>query len=336
MVAVGLWTLVAVTLFRFFTAAKFLLLGGLMTAAVAAVLRPLTDRLPGPTSLRAVVSVVVMLAVLVAAVAALSWALYGPVERTIERLPEMRRSLNESLRRLSTSLRLENDLTLDELVEIGGNLLTGSSATDAVRNVAGGVLTTVIAILVVLIGALYLLTGHEGDLTARAVGVLPAHRRAPTLRAVRELQPQLRGWMLGTLFSMTTIGLITAAGYSLIGLDFALPLALVAALTQSVPVLGPLVTLVLSLLVALPQGGGQVVGVSIVYAIVQTVESYLLTPMVMRRAVHIPPVVTLFTLFLWGNIFGLIGLVLAVPLDLVVWTMLKKHIIEFPDAPAYK
>jgi predicted PurR-regulated permease PerM len=51
--------------------------------------------------------------------------------------------------------------------------------------------------------------------------------------------------------------------------------------------------------------------------------------MVMMRAVHIPPIVTLFTVIFWGNIFGVAGLILAVPIDLTIWAMLKHHIADF-------
>ncbi len=142
------------------------------------------------------------------------------------------------------------------------------------------------------------------------------------------MQPQLRWWALGTAFSMVVIGPAFGLGLWIVGLEFALPLALFAALAQSVPTFGPMVTLLLALLVAATQSLTQVVGVIAVYVIIQSLESYVLTPLVMRQAVKIPPIVTLFTIILWGNIFGLAGLILAIPIDLTIWAFLKHHLIE--------
>jgi predicted PurR-regulated permease PerM len=75
-----------------------------------------------------------------------------------------------------------------------------------------------------------------------------------------------------------------------------------------------------ALLVAATEGGAIVVKVLVVWAIVQTLESYVLQPVVMKRAVRIPPLVTLFSVVFWGKVFGLGGLLLAIPLDLVVWS----------------
>jgi predicted PurR-regulated permease PerM len=130
---------------------------------------------------------------------------------------------------------------------------------------------------------------------------------------------------------MALIALASGLGFWLVGLEFALPLALFAGVAQSVPTFGPLLTLLLSLVVAATQGLPQVIGVVGVYIVVQSLESYVLTPLVMKRAVNVPPVVTLLTIILWGNVFGLAGLVLAIPIDLTIWAFLRNHIIEARD-----
>jgi predicted PurR-regulated permease PerM len=163
--------------------------------------------------------------------------------------------------------------------------------------------------------------------SGQAVRLFPKDRRQPTLDALEELRPLLRWWFIGTALSMAMVGTLFGAGYAMIGLQFAAPLALFAGVAQVVPTFGPMITLVLSLLVAIPQGSYQVGGVVVIYVVVQSVESYILTPKVMERAVHVPPVVTLFTIILWGNVFGVVGLILAIPLNLMIWALLKHHII---------
>jgi predicted PurR-regulated permease PerM len=128
---------------------------------------------------------------------------------------------------------------------------------------------------------------------------------------------------------MTAIAIVTGVGYSLVGLPAAFPVAILGGIAQLVPTFGPLVTFIVALLLAAAGGAKTMIGVTIVYVIVQSLESYALTPYVMKRAAEMPPVVTLFTVVLWGQVFGLPGLLLAVPINLVIWAFLY-HLLIHP------
>lgn len=335
LVALGLWALLIGLMFHYFNATRFLLLGGLGALALAATLQPLADRLPGPAGVRAMAAVTLFLVALVALLGGLGLSLYGPISDSLEQWPEIREGINKQLETAAGQIGATGKLTVAELRDIGGRLLTGGSLSGWLGSVAGGTLSALLAILVVLIGAMYLLARPDGSLAGKAVRLLPASRQQPTMAALDDLRPQLRWWLIGTAFSMAVIGLVFGMGYWLIGLEFALPLALFAAVAQMVPTFGPMVTLFLSLLIAATQGVVQIAGVFGVYVAVQSLESYLLTPLVMRRAVQIPPIVTMFTIILWGNVFGVAGLILAIPIDLVIWTFLKHHIVEMhSETPA--
>ena len=328
LVALALWALVVVVAFRYFGAVQFVVLGALMAAALASALQPVSDRLPGPASVRATLAVLAALVALGVVFFVLGWFMYEPLRNSVKNLPEFRRAADEGLRRIGASIGVSEELTIGRIVEAGGGILTGGSLASSAVNAADWALSALLAVLVVMVGAVYLLARPDGTLADKAVGLLPPARQAPTKRALEELRPKLRGWVVGTLFSMTVIGVITGCGYWVIGLRFALPLAVLAGLFQAVPTFGPLAAFALSLLVALPQGLTQIIGVAGVYLVVQLVESYFLTPMVMKKAVHIPPIVTLFTIILWGNLFGVAGMVLAIPIDLTIWSLLDQHVIS--------
>ncbi|MFP4053848.1 MAG: AI-2E family transporter [Phycisphaerae bacterium] len=334
LVSVALWAVLIFLAFRFFSATRFLVLGALGASALAAALQPLTRRVPGPCVVKALVTMLLVIVVLGGTLLALGWALYKPVRQSIERLPELYQDMNRGLRSLSQRIGLDSQLDVKELGEIAGSIFLGGSVRETIPSLASGVLTLMLAVLVVVIGAMYLLIHPGGSLVDPAVRLLPPSRQESTRRAVKTLWPELRWWVIGTLFSMLIIGVITGAGYWIIDLKFFLPLALFAGLAQAVPTFGPLVTLAVAVLVAATQGLGEVVGVVTVYLVVQTIESYFLTPMVMKRAVHIPPIVTLFSIILWGNIFGIGGLILAVPLDLTIWAFLREHIADEHDRQA--
>ncbi len=327
LVPLALWALLVFVMFRYFNAARFTILAALGAMALAATLQPVVNRLPGPCAVRAAVAVGGFLLLLAGLLAALGFSLYGPIAQSVEQWPRIRDSINRELESLARSVGANGELTVAELGEIGGELLTGGSVASWVTNVAGGALTALLATLVVIIAAMYLLASPDRSLVKPAVGILPVDRQEPTLQAMDELWPELRWWLIGTAFSMFVVGTVFGIGYVLIGLEFALPLAIFAAVAQSVPTFGPMVTLLLSLLIAATQGVVQFVGAVGVYLVVQSLESYLLTPMVMRQAVRIPPIITLFTIILWGNIFGVAGLILAIPLDLAVWVFLKHHVV---------
>ncbi len=326
--ALFLWAVLLVLAFLHFQATVFVVLGALAAAAFAATLQPLADRLWGPVPVRAMTAVLLLLIVVAVLLFVFGWAMVGPIRENIEQLPDLRRRANDGLQNLANRANITTEVTVSRLAEIGGQVLTGSSLAGWISKAADQVLTALLAILVVVIAAMYLLARPAGNLSGAAVQLLPPRRQEPTRQAIAQLQPQLRWWALGTAFSMSVVAVVFGLGFWILGLEFALPLALFAGLAQSVPTFGPLVTLLLALLVAATQGLTQVVGVIGLYVLVQSLESYILTPLVMRKAVRIPPVVTLFTIILWGNVFGLAGLILAIPIDLTLWAFLQHHLIE--------
>ncbi len=331
LVGLFLWAVLLLVAFRFYNAVKFVVLGGMGAAVLAAAIQPLVNHLRGPMSLRAGAAMGAVVLVAAGALTGLGWLLYEPIRLNVERLPEIRRRANDGLQDFAATAGINGELTVEEAAGIAVKVLTGGEPSEWVPSVAGGVLTALLAVLVVVIGAAYLLARPSGSLSGPVSKLLPPDRAEATRRAVSSLQPQYRWWLVGTLFSMAVIGLIFGAGYWLIGLQFALPLAVFAAVAQVVPTFGPMVTLALSLLIAATQGTVQVLGVVGVYGVAQALESYVLTPMVMRQAVRIPPIVTLFTIILWGNVFGPGGLILAIPIDLTIWALLKHHLVEEPE-----
>ena len=148
----------------------------------------------------------------------------------------------------------------------------------------------------------------------------------------------LRWWLLGTMISGVVVGTLNVIGYTIIGLEFAVPLAILAGLAEFIPYFGPVAAGVLALMIAATQDTTQVIGVVVIYAIVQTLEANLLVPLVMRQALHMPPLVTLFSVVLWGRVFGPAGLLLAIPINLTIWTMIDRFYIragQLRDPPAH-
>ena len=75
------------------------------------------------------------------------------------------------------------------------------------------------------------------------------------------------------------------------------------------------------------------VGVLITWAIIQVLEPYVLVPIVMRKAVRIPPVVTVFTVVLWARILGPMGLLLAIPINITLWSFISNFVLKSRERP---
>ena len=107
---------------------------------------------------------------------------------------------------------------------------------------------------------------------------------------------------------------VTAVGLWLLGVPLALTLGLLSGLLNFIPNVGPLLAAAPALLIALTQGPTQALYVALLYLAYQSVDGYLLTPIVTQRTVAVPPAVTLLAQVLLGASAGLYGLLLASPL----------------------
>jgi predicted PurR-regulated permease PerM len=185
----------------------------------------------------------------------------------------------------------------------------------------------VIATALIGFGALFMLAEPPGMIVRQFHRLAP--RFGPAIEgSLRDMETSFRWWPLGTLFSMVVVGVVQGLGYWAVGLRFALPLGAFAGLAEIVPTFGPLAAFLVALMVAGTQSMTQVIGVTVVYVVVQLLESNLLIPLVMQRAVNIPPLVTLFTIILWGQLFGILGLILTIPINLAVWTLIDRFYIR--------
>lgn len=127
---------------------------------------------------------------------------------------------------------------------------------------------------------------------------------------------------------MTVIGLLVYVGLSILGIKFALSLAVLAGLLEIVPIIGPIIATVPAFLVAssvsLWMGGITI----IMYIIVQQLENNVIVPYIMNKAVGIHPITTLVALSIGGKLGGIIGAVLAVPVALLIETIIVEVVSE--------
>jgi predicted PurR-regulated permease PerM len=160
---------------------------------------------------------------------------------------------------------------------------------------------------------------------------MPLDGRAGAREAWNEIETRLGLWVRGQLILMGTMGAATGIAYSLLGLPGALLLGLIAALTEAIPIVGPLLGAIPAVLVAATVSPQLAVVVGGVYIVLQLVEGSVLVPLVMRNTIGISPLLVLLSLLVGGAAGGLVGAFLAVPVAASIEIVLSR--VQARDVP---
>lgn len=144
-------------------------------------------------------------------------------------------------------------------------------------------------------------------------------------RIMKKVQQQLGSWVSGQVSLMFLIGLVTFIGLTVLGVPFALPLALIAGLLEIVPNVGPVIAAIPSIIIALFMVNPLMAGVTLLfYIIVQQLENNLIVPFIMKGAVDVRPLTTLILILIGFELMGVAGALLVVPLYITVRTFIRE------------
>lgn len=319
--------LVAVTFLLAWWTAEVLLVV-FVGVVIALALRGLADWLVVHTRMPAGLSVVVVALGAVGLLALAGWALADEVAQQAGELAErLPRAVGHVVERIGQTpwgqllvARLPDAQSL-----MSPNVVT--RATGALTTTLGITVGALANIVIVLFVALY--TALAPDVYRRGiVGLVPARGRRRAEEILHVLGVTLRRWFVGRLVAMIIIGSLTALGLWLIGVPLALTLGLLAGLLNFVPYIGPLVSFLPAALLALVEGPTMLLWVGALYLAVQTIESYVVTPLIEQQAVLLPPALTLTAQVMLGVVFGFPGLLLAAPLTAGAITLVKLLYVE--------
>lgn len=160
------------------------------------------------------------------------------------------------------------------------------------------------------------------------IRLVPPRRRQRMREVLAAQGHSLRWWLLGRISSMTVVGILTWAGLMLLGIPLAFTLAVIAGLLSFVPNIGPILSAIPAVFVGLSVSPAMALYVAGVYVIVQTIESYLITPFIQQRAVAMPPALLLIVQLIMGVWVGVIGIFLATPLTVALMVAVRMLYIE--------
>lgn len=208
---------------------------------------------------------------------------------------------------------------------------TGDAVTGALLGRFAGFFSTALGaltgLLIVLVVGIYAAAEprvYENGLTS----LFPPGLRPRAEQVLKTLRHALLWWILGRLMSMAVVAGLTWLGLLLLGMPLAFALALIAGLLSFIPNIGPILAAVPAVFAGLVQGPWMALYVVGLYIAVQTVESYLITPLIQRRTVAIAPAFLITAQFTFGALFGFLGILLATPATVALMVLVKVLYIE--------
>lgn len=239
----------------------------------------------------------------------------GVVAALIPPLVEQTGKLVAATPKLLANLRflnLDTSALIQQLSSLPANVLR--LAVSAVNNV--------IVVFTLLVFTFYLLLERK-NLKNHLTVAFGSDGEAKAETFIDEIELQLGRWIRGQLFSMTLVGVLCYVGLQLLGVQFALPLAILAGLFEIVPNMGPIVSMIPALILALATGPALALGVAALYFAVQQLQAQVITPNVMKQAIGFNPLITMLALMAGFTLGGLGGAILALPIALVSRVILE-------------
>jgi len=241
-------------------------------------------------------------------------------------LPEIWR---EPVRRYLSHLNIQTILE-DE------NIMSGiKSVVPQVWTFVNGSLDFILGFSVVIIVFLYLifiLLDFE-KISAGMFAVIPAKHKKIASEVILDLESGMNRYFRGQALISMIVGILFIIGFSIIGLPLAIVMGLLIAVLNLVPYLKTLTVipvLILGVLQSFETNksmGGILLGIFLVFAIIQVLEDMILTPRIMGKVTGLNPAVIMLSLSIWGSLMGIVGMIIALPLTTLIISYYKRYVL---------
>ncbi|WP_322904058.1 AI-2E family transporter [Paenibacillus campi] len=220
-------------------------------------------------------------------------------------------------------LQFQQSLNIDpqellKTLSARGEALFSSGASGVLSTFSGiggflGTLTEIVLSLVIVPFILFYLLKDGKRLPEYIMQFIPVNLRGQTSEVLSEMNDKISSYIRGQIIVSFCIGILLYIGYNIIGLDYALVLAIIASFTSVVPYLGPAIAITPALVVALVTSPVMLLKMIIVWTVVQLIEGKLISPQIMGKSLKVHPITIIFVILTAGNLFGVVGILLAVP-----------------------
>jgi predicted PurR-regulated permease PerM len=150
------------------------------------------------------------------------------------------------------------------------------------------------------------------------IKLVPTAGKERARAVIKRLDFTLKGWLKGMLLAMFFISILTFIGLSIIGVPMGLALAFLAGLLNFIPNFGPLIAMIPAVLIGFTESVNTALVIALLYILIQTIESNVITPTIQNVMIKIPPALIIISQVLFGTLTGGLGIILATPLLVVI------------------
>lgn len=294
----------------------------LVTVVMATALDPWVDWLQArkiPRPLGLIIIYLLLFGTISLIVALLIPALINQVSELTQNFPNIYQNFVDQfsgVRNFADRVGLQENIS-SILQSLQGSITgTGSGVVSAVNSFAGGV----ISFFAVLVMTYYMVTEESG--MKKVFRSLAPLKYQPYLHElITKIQEKLGGWLRGQLLLLLIVAIMSYIGLEILGVKYALVLALFAGLMEFVPIIGSTIAMIPAAFIALTQSPTKGLLVVFLFIVVQQLENNFIVPRVMKSTTGIHSVVTIIVLLVGAKLAGLLGIVLAIPVTLIVTTV---------------
>ena len=198
-----------------------------------------------------------------------------------------------------------------------------TGALGSVVSAMAGIFGGIISFFVVLVITFYM-TVEESAMKRTITFILPAKYQPFTLQLINKVQRKIGAWLKGQLILSLIVGVMAYVGLLILGVNYALVLALAAALGEFIPYLGPVLAAIPAIFLAFTQSPLKALFVLIFFIILQQIENNVLVPKVMQRAVGLNPIVSIIALLVGAKVAGIVGVILAIPVATAISVIVRE------------
>jgi predicted PurR-regulated permease PerM len=230
----------------------------------------------------------------------------------------------ETVRPLVETIRVDTQFLNDLARQIASAV---GQISISVLPFVGDVASTVLSLLIVVFLSLYFLADPQGY-TNGAIRLFPIWYRERARLILTRIYDALRGWLEGTFLSMIFVAVGTWIGLSMLQLEQAVALGVLAGLLSFVPNFGQLVAVLAAVVVGIVQAPGSIGLIILVIYGMSAIQSQIFTPLLFSESLRLPPVLVLLGQIVCGALFGFLGILLAVPLTAIIMILIQEIYVK--------
>lgn len=257
----------------------------------------------------------------------------GEFNQFVANLPKLVVRVKQLLFSLSTSVQIV-DLPENMRVMIDNSLSNAATYSlnlaTRVLNATFGFAGQVVELIVVPVLAFYFLRDWP-TLRDAFISAFPVSAHKKTRMIVDEIGLVISGYVRGQLLVSMLMGLMVFLGMLLLDVDYPLVLGLIAALTEAIPVVGPIIGAIPALLLAFLDSPALALKVLIFYLVIHQLENNILVPHVMKHTLDLHPVTVIISLLLGAHLSGVLGMIVAVPVAAIL-KVLYRHLWHYQES----